>query len=218
MLGLALAVAFVACFITGLVSHLIQHPLNVGFLSWPARPGWLYRWNQGLHVAAGTAAIPLLLAKLWAVYDQLWTFPPAKTLGHALERLLVAPLVAGSVFLLFTGLANTAHWYPWPFAFPGAHFWASWIVIGALVAHIGASGSRRVARSAAIRPWSPSVRAVALTAAGSCGRPSAAPASSPSSPWARPSARSRSSRCSRRASPASARRASPSTRRRPEPA
>ncbi len=114
MLGLALAVAFVACFITGLVSHLIQHPLNVGFLSWPARPGWLYRWNQGLHVAAGTAAIPLLLAKLWAVYDQLWTFPPAKTLGHALERLLVAPLVAGSVFLLFTGLANTAHWYPWP--------------------------------------------------------------------------------------------------------
>ena len=34
-------------------------------------------------------------------------------------------------------LANLAHWYPWSFSFPIAHFWTAWIVIGALVAHIG---------------------------------------------------------------------------------
>ena len=48
------------------------------------------------------------------------------------------PLVAGSIFLLYTGLANLAHWYPWQFGFTVAHFWTAWIVIGALVAHIGA--------------------------------------------------------------------------------
>src|SRR5204862_2193263 len=39
---------------------------------------------------------------------------------------------------LYTGLANLAHWYPWRFGFTVAHFWTAWIVIGSLVAHVGA--------------------------------------------------------------------------------
>ena len=138
LLGMALGVSFLTCFLTGLVSHLAQHPLDVGFLSMPARPSWLYRVTQGVHVATGIASIPLLLAKLWTVFPKLFTWPPAKNVAHAVERLSLVPLVAGSIFLLYTGLANLAHWYPWQFGFTVAHFWTAWITIGALVAHIGA--------------------------------------------------------------------------------
>ena len=60
-LGISLGVAFGICFLTGLLSHLIQHP--PGWFVWPARPAGLYRVTQGLHVATGIAAIPLLLVK-----------------------------------------------------------------------------------------------------------------------------------------------------------
>ena len=138
LLGLALGVSFFTCFLTGLVSHLAQHPLDIGFLSMPAQPSWLYRVTQGVHVATGIASIPLLLAKLWTVFPKLFTWPPAKNVAHAIERLTLIPLVAGAIFLLYTGLANLAHWYPWRFGFTVAHFWTAWIVIGSLVAHIGA--------------------------------------------------------------------------------
>lgn len=138
VLGLALGVAFFTCFLTGLVSHFAQHPLALGFLSMPAGPGWLYRVTQGVHVASGTAAIPLLLVKLWSVFPKLFAFPPVKNLAHAVERASILPLVAGSMFMLFSGLANAARWYPWSFSFPVTHFWTAWIVMGALVAHIGA--------------------------------------------------------------------------------
>ncbi len=138
LLGIALGVSFFTCFATGLVSHLAQHPLDLGFLSMPARPSWLYRVTQGVHVATGIASIPLLLAKLWTVFPKLFAWPPAKNVAHAIERISLVPLVAGSIFLLYTGLANLAHWYPWQFGFTVAHFWTAWIVIGALVAHIAA--------------------------------------------------------------------------------
>jgi DMSO/TMAO reductase YedYZ molybdopterin-dependent catalytic subunit len=138
LLGIALGASFLTCFATGLVSHLAQHPLHVGFLSMPAQPSWLFRVTQGVHVATGIASIPLLLAKLWTVFPRLFTWPPAKNVAHAIERLSIVPLVAGSIFLLYTGLANVAHWYAWQFSFTVAHFWTAWIVIGSLVAHIGA--------------------------------------------------------------------------------
>lgn len=67
-IGRWLALAFVVCFATGVLSHFLQHP--PGWLAdhLPSRPYWGYRLTQGLHVASGIAAIPLLLAKLWAVY------------------------------------------------------------------------------------------------------------------------------------------------------
>lgn len=135
-LGIALGVAFLTCFLTGLLSHLIQHPPT--WFTWPSRPAGAYRITQGVHVATGIAAIPLLLAKLWVVYPRLWTWPPARDVAHLVERISLLPLVAGSIFMLVSGLANIALWYPWAFFFPTAHFWVAWITIGALVVHIGA--------------------------------------------------------------------------------
>lgn len=135
-LGLALGVAFATCFLTGLLSHLIQHP--PGWFEWPSRPAGLYRVTQGLHVATGIAAIPLLLAKLWVVYPHLWSWPPVRGITHAVERISLVPLVGGSLFMLFSGVANIAHWYPWHFSFPITHYWVGWITIGGLVTHIGA--------------------------------------------------------------------------------
>ncbi len=145
-LGLALAIAFTTCFLTGLYSHLAQHP-SFGF-QLPSRPVGLYRVTQGLHVVTGIASIPLLLAKLWSVYPKLFAWPPFESLTQLVERLAIFPLVAGSIFMLFTGLANINLWYPWKFNFPDTHFRTAWIVMGALAIHIGAkfTTSRRALR------------------------------------------------------------------------
>ena len=139
-LGIGLGVAFGICFLTGLLSHLIQHP--PGWFSWPARPAGTYRVTQGLHVATGIAAIPLLLVKLWTVYPKLWRFPPFDDAVDALERLSLFPLVSGAIFLLVSGTQNIFHWYPWRFFFPVDHYWAAWITIGALVVHVGAKATQ----------------------------------------------------------------------------
>ena len=64
--GLWLGVCFVVALGTGLISHYAQ--LDHQSVPLPASPSWLYQLTQGLHVAAGTAAIPLLLVKLWVVF------------------------------------------------------------------------------------------------------------------------------------------------------
>jgi DMSO/TMAO reductase YedYZ molybdopterin-dependent catalytic subunit len=122
-----------------LYSHFAQHP-SWGF-QLPARPVGLYRFTQGLHVATGLASIPLLFAKLWTVYPQLFQWPPFHGFAHAVERIMIFPLVAGSIFMLFTGLANIHLWYPWHFDFPDTHFRVAWITMGALAVHIGAKWS-----------------------------------------------------------------------------
>jgi hypothetical protein len=139
LLGIALGIAFTLCFVTGVLSHLIQQP--PGWFTWPSRPAGLYRLTQGIHVATGIASVPLLLGKLWTVYPRLWQWPPVKSPAHLLERLSLVPLVAGALFLLFTGIANISLWYPWHFFFPAAHYWASWVTMGALVVHVGAKAS-----------------------------------------------------------------------------
>jgi DMSO/TMAO reductase YedYZ molybdopterin-dependent catalytic subunit len=136
VLGLALGITFTVCFATGVLSHLIQDPPS--WFQWPSRPAGLYRVTQGVHVATGLASIPLLLAKLWVVYPKLFAWPPFTSVAHLVERLAILPLVAGGVFELFTGLADTHLWYPWPFNFRSAHYWVAWITIGALVVHLGA--------------------------------------------------------------------------------
>ncbi|MFJ3583033.1 molybdopterin-dependent oxidoreductase [Streptomyces sp. NPDC090127] len=131
-LGLALAV----CFVTGVTSHYLQRPPDWLADVLPSRPTWGCRFSQGLHVASGIAAIPLLMAKLWAVYPRLFVWPAVRSVRHALERLSVALLVAAGVFQLFTGLLNIVEWYPWPFSFVPVHFAVAWLLAGALLLHV----------------------------------------------------------------------------------
>lgn len=134
LVGTALGVAFATAFVTGLISHELQHPASW----WPltSRPVWFYRFTQGLHVASGLAAIPLLLAKLWTVYPRLFAWPPVTSVLHALERLSIFVLISGAIFELITGLLNIVQWYPWRFSFTGTHYWVAWITVGALLLHI----------------------------------------------------------------------------------
>src|SRR5205085_7771216 len=124
-------------FVTGLISHEahVTHP----FIAFPTRPVSLYRVTQGLHVISGTAAIPLLLVKLWSVFPKLFARPPrdlGKLLVEALERISIAVLVAAAIFQLASGLANAAQWYPWDFHFRPTHYALAWIAIGALAVHV----------------------------------------------------------------------------------
>ena len=92
-----------------------------------------------MHVITGTAAVPLLLVKLWSVFPKLVARPPRAVgdlLVHGLERVSIGVLVAAAVFQLATGLANTAQWYPWHFHFRATHYAVAWIAIGALLVHI----------------------------------------------------------------------------------
>jgi DMSO/TMAO reductase YedYZ molybdopterin-dependent catalytic subunit len=134
LIGTALGVAFATAFVTGLISHELQHPSS--WFPLPTRPVWFYRFTQGLHVATGLAAIPLLLAKLWTVYPKLFAWPPVKSPVHGLERLSILVLISGAIFELVTGLLNTVQWYPWSFDFTQTHFWVAWVTVGALILHI----------------------------------------------------------------------------------
>ncbi|MFC9436068.1 molybdopterin-dependent oxidoreductase [Nocardia sp. NPDC057030] len=132
--GIALGSAILICFVTGLLSHWIQHPPT--WFWWPAHPVWLYRLTQGLHVISGVAAIPLLLVKLWAVYPKLFQRPVIGSPLRMLERGSIALLVGAIVFELSTGLLNIAQYYPWKFFFPAAHYAMAFVAIGALAVHL----------------------------------------------------------------------------------
>ncbi len=132
--GRVLGIAVAVCFVTGLVSHLHQHP--VSWLAIPPSPVWGYRLTQGLHVATGLAAVPLALVKLFSVYPLLFAWPPARSVTHALERLSVAVLVSALLFELSSGIANVAQWYPFGFFFPSAHYAVAWALMGSLLLHL----------------------------------------------------------------------------------
>jgi hypothetical protein len=137
-IGTWLGISFGLCFLTGLISHwyyLTDVPVFP-----PVRPIWGYRVTQGVHVLSGTAAVPLLLVKLWSVYPKLFREIPFGKLRPLLldlaEKASIAVLVAASIFQLVTGLANSSGWYPWSFSFRSTHYAVAWIAIGALVVHI----------------------------------------------------------------------------------
>jgi len=136
--GLWLGIAFTVCFLTGLLSHWAQIPTPA--VPFPSEPYWGYRVTQGLHVITGTAAVPLLLVKLWAVYPKLFAKVPfgnrRALVVEGLERVSILVLVAGAIFLLVSGLFNTTRYYPWSFSFRPTHYAAAWVTIGALVVHI----------------------------------------------------------------------------------
>jgi hypothetical protein len=155
VIGRWLGAAFVVCFLTGLISHGLQDPPGWLRDHLPSRPVNGYRITQGLHVISGIAAIPLLGAKLWTVYPQLFAWPPVRSVLHALERLGIVLLLGAALLEVFTGLLNTLQWYPWPFPFRQTHFWLAWIAVGGLLLHVAAkypeiSANWRRARAARV--------------------------------------------------------------------
>ncbi|QLY33874.1 molybdopterin-dependent oxidoreductase [Nocardia huaxiensis] len=132
--GIVLGIAVTVCFLTGLISHWIQHP--PGWFAWPAHPVWLYRVTQGAHVITGVVAIPLLLVKLWSVYPRLFARPLLGNPFHLLERGSIALLVGSVIFQLFTGLLNIAQVYPWKFFFTTTHYAVAYLAAGALAVHL----------------------------------------------------------------------------------
>ncbi|MCW2606773.1 MAG: hypothetical protein JWO60_1466 [Frankiales bacterium] len=103
---------------------------------WPARPSWLYRLNQGVHVALGLALVPVVLAKLWSVVPKLFTWPPARSLAQLLERLTIALLVGGILFELATGVLNIQYDYVFGFDFYTGHYYGAWVFLAAFAAHV----------------------------------------------------------------------------------
>ncbi|GAS88582.1 molybdopterin-dependent oxidoreductase [Mycolicibacterium brisbanense] len=132
--GAALGVAVAVCFVTGLISHFIQHPQPWFF--WPTRPVWLYRLTQGLHVISGIAAIPLLVVKLWSVWPKLFERPLIGGLVRQVERLSILVLVGAMLFQLSTGLMNIAQWYAFKFFFTTAHYAMAYVAAGAVLVHL----------------------------------------------------------------------------------
>jgi DMSO/TMAO reductase YedYZ molybdopterin-dependent catalytic subunit len=149
LLGVVLLAGITLLFVTGLVSYAAYNPdlspvndktpdkgvLGFYLFSWPTDPVWLYRLNQGVHVTLGIALIPVLLAKLWSVVPRLFELPPARSLGHALERLSLLVLVGSGLFEFVTGVLNIQLDYVFPGSFYPLHFYGAWVFFAAFLAH-----------------------------------------------------------------------------------
>jgi DMSO/TMAO reductase YedYZ molybdopterin-dependent catalytic subunit len=149
-LGTALLPLIAICALTGFLSHAAYNPdlsgnsvtgpgsapFDLYFFDWPTTPSWLYAATQGLHVISGVTAIPLLLAKLWSAMPKLFEWPPVRSPAHLLERISLAMLVGGGLFVFFTGLFNIQLWYPWNFSFVPAHYYGAFVFLAGLVVHL----------------------------------------------------------------------------------
>ena len=150
-LGASLLPLVLIASVTGFLSHAAYDPdlgrnsitggsgggFDLYFFQWPSSPAWIYSLTQGLHVVAGLAAIPVLLAKLWSVIPKLFEWPPVRSVAHGLERLSLALLVGGSLFVFFTGVLNIQLYYPWAFSFVPAHYYGAFVFLAALALHVG---------------------------------------------------------------------------------
>ncbi len=134
-LGRALAIAISISFVTGLLSLYQYEPWS--WLPAPASPAWGYRVTQGVHVATGTATIPLVLVKLWSVYPNTFRWPPFPSVKRVLERLSLAILIGSVLVQLVTGFLNVLNWYPFPWDFVSVHHYLAYVVVGSVLLHIG---------------------------------------------------------------------------------
>ena len=135
VIGRLLALAFLVCFATGIYSHFLQDPLP--WMVFPTRPANLYQVSQGIHITAGILCFPLLFAKLYIVFPELFQTPPVRSFPHFLERASIALFVASSIVQIVIGLLNTYQWYAlFPFPFRQTHYALSFVIIGSLAIHI----------------------------------------------------------------------------------
>ncbi|MGW0737006.1 molybdopterin-dependent oxidoreductase [Streptomyces sp. NPDC002851] len=180
VLGVVLLAGITLLFVTGLLSYAAYNPnlspvndttpdkglLGFYLFDWPTDPHWLYRLTQGLHVTVGIALIPVLLAKLWSVVPRLFALPPARSVGHALERISLLLLVGGVLFEFVTGVLNIQLEYLFPGSFYPLHFYGAWVFFAAFVVHVAlrlpaalrmlrGGGLRARLRSAEPEPYEP---------------------------------------------------------------
>jgi len=146
-LSSALLPLIAICALTGFLSHaayetdlsgnaLFDEGVDFYFFDWPTSPAWLYVATQGLHIITGLAAIPILLAKLWAVIPQLFERPGARSFAHVLDRIALSLLVGGALFVFATGVLNIQIYYPFGFSFVPAHYFGSIVFLAGLALHI----------------------------------------------------------------------------------
>ncbi|MFN8111595.1 MAG: molybdopterin-dependent oxidoreductase [Solirubrobacterales bacterium] len=147
-LGSTLLPLVIVAALTGFLSHAAYNPglgandvsggfeVDLYFFDWPTSPAWLYSLTQSLHVIAGFAAIPILLAKLWSVIPKLFERPATRSIAHALERLSLLTLVGSALFLFVSGVINVQYWLPFGFSFVPAHYYAALIFVAALALHL----------------------------------------------------------------------------------
>ena len=133
-LGLVIGIAIAVSFGTGLLSLYQYQPWS--WLPEPAIPAWGYRVTQGVHVATGTATIPLVLVKLWSVYPNVFRWPPFPSVTRVLERLSLALLVGSTLVQLVTGFLNVIEWYPFPWDFVSVHHYLAYVVVGSVLLHV----------------------------------------------------------------------------------
>ena len=135
VIGRLLGAAFILCFVTGVYSHFLQDPLP--WMVFPTRPTFLYQLTQGIHITAGILCFPLLFAKLYAIFPELFQTPPVRSFPHFLERASIALFVSTSIVQIVIGMLNTYQWYAlFPFPFRQTHYALSFVVIGSLAIHI----------------------------------------------------------------------------------
>ena len=134
-LGRLLSIAIALLFVTGLLSHYQYQPWT--WLPTRAAPVWGYRISQGIHVGVGILTIPLLLVKLWSVYPNLFRWPPARSVKHAIERLSIAILVSTALVQVTTGFLNVLNAYPFPWYFTNVHRFLGYVLVGSVLLHVG---------------------------------------------------------------------------------
>ena len=134
-LGRALAIAISLSFLTGLLSYYQYVPWS--WLPAPASPAWGYRLTQGVHVATGTATIPLVLIKLWSIYPNTFRWPPFRSVKRVVELLSLVILVGSMLLQLVTGFLRVLNWLPFPWDFVSVHYYLAYVVVGSVLLHIG---------------------------------------------------------------------------------
>lgn len=156
VLGLVLLVGLTVVTLTGLLSYAAYNPnldpvndktpdkglLGFYLFSWPTSPYWLYRVTQGVHVTLGLVLVPVLLAKLWSVIPRLFSWPPLRSVGHAVDRVSLLLLVGSALFQVATGVLNIQLEYYFPGSFYPLHFYGAWVFIAAFVVHVGSRFGR----------------------------------------------------------------------------
>ncbi|MCF6525716.1 molybdopterin-dependent oxidoreductase [Streptomyces sp. JJ36] len=165
--GAVLLAGFVVVTVTGMLSYAAYnpdlHPVNdktpdkglLGFylFDWPTSPYWLYRVTQGVHVTLGLVLVPVLLAKLWSVIPKLFTWPPLRSVRHAVDRVALLLLVGSALFETVTGVLNIQLEYVFPGSFYPLHFYGAWVFVAAFTVHVASrfGRMRRALRSRSLR-------------------------------------------------------------------